>query len=240
MAASVDSSSDDPKETLIRASLRSSQLFGDLSRDDLADVASVSALKSYRKGDYLFHEGDVAEGLFLVQSGAINVHRVTAGGKEQVIHVFRPFDVFAEIVLTTNETYPADAVALENSQVILIRKNAFRELVMRKPELALKMLTSMSVHLKHLVQMIEDMKYKDIESRLANWLLRHCPGTGDAKSPPTVRLDTSKKVLAGQLGVSSETLSRAFAKFRERELVSVDGAEITLLDCKGLRRHTEH
>src|SRR5512144_1535654 len=97
--------------------LRSCQLFTGLPQADLENIASVTVLKSLEKGDYLFHEGDPAHGFYIVQRGAVNVHRVTATGKEQVIQVFRTGESFAEVALATATGYPADARALEPSQV---------------------------------------------------------------------------------------------------------------------------
>src|ERR1041385_950410 len=82
-------------------SLRSCQLFVGLPPADLDHIADVAFVKSLEKGEYLFHEGDPARGFYVVQRGAVNVHRVSAAGKEQVIHVFRTGDSFAEVALTS-------------------------------------------------------------------------------------------------------------------------------------------
>jgi CRP/FNR family transcriptional regulator, dissimilatory nitrate respiration regulator len=74
--------------------LRSCQLFTGLPAADLENIAAVTVVKSLEKDDYLFHEGDPAHGFYVVQRGAVNVHRVTAAGKEQIIHVFRTGDSF--------------------------------------------------------------------------------------------------------------------------------------------------
>ena len=79
-------------------------------------------MKSLGRGEYLFHEGSPSQGFYLVQRGAINVHRVNAAGKEQIIHVFRASESFAEASLATPSGYPADARALESSQVLLVEK----------------------------------------------------------------------------------------------------------------------
>lgn len=233
-----DFSAADARKTVIATTLRRCRLFSDLAPTDLSDVADTCVLKKLERGEYLFREQEKAEGFFVMQSGAISVHRVTPEGKEQVIAVFRPPESFAEITLTTIETYPSHGVALEPSQVILVRKSAFRALVLRKPELSLRMLTSMSYHLKYLVQMIEDLKFKQIEARLANWLLRNSSESTQGR-PVIVRLDVSKRVLASQLGVASETFSRTLAKFREEGLIEVDGPEITLRDRGGLRGYVK-
>ena len=102
--------------------LRSCQLFTGLPLTDLQSVAAVSTIKALRKGEYLFREGTPAHGFYVVQTGAINVHRVSATGKEQIIHVFRPGESFAEVSLASEQGYPADARALEQSQVVLVQK----------------------------------------------------------------------------------------------------------------------
>lgn len=234
----LENSPGDFRKTVIASTLRQCRLFADLSPADLDAVADTCALKHLERGQYLFREKERAEGFFVMQTGAINVHRVTPDGKEQVISVFRPPESFAEITLTTIETYPADAVALEPSQVILARKSDFRALLLRNPELSLRMLTSMSFHLKYLVQMIEDLKFKQIEARLAHWLLRNSSESPTGR-PVVVRLDISKRVLASQLGVASETFSRTLARFRDEGLIAIDGPEIALLDRPGLQAYVK-
>lgn len=233
-----NSASNDARKTVIATTLRQCRLFADLSPADLSDVADICVLKYLERGEYLFRAQEKAEGFFVMQNGSVSVHRLTPEGKEQVISVFRPPESFAEVTLTTINTYPANCVALEPSQVILVRKQDFRSLVLRNPELSLRMLTSMSYHLKYLVQMIEDLKFKQIEARLANWLLRNSSESTEGRAV-VVRLDISKRVLASQLGVASETFSRTLAKFREEGLVEVEGPEITLKDRAGLKAYVK-
>jgi len=86
-------------------------------------------------------------------------------------------------------------------------------LLRRQPQLALRMLGSMSSHLRVLVAQLEDMTLKDVETRLANWLVKRCPNREDGQ-PVRIELTTAKRVLAAELGTVSETLSRTLAKFR--------------------------
>ena len=103
----------DFKQAAIVISLRSCRLFAGLPNLDLQNIATCCAVKNLEKADYLFHEGEPAQGFYIVRRGAVNVHRVNAAGKEQVIHVFRAGDSFAEAMLATPAGYPADARALE-------------------------------------------------------------------------------------------------------------------------------
>jgi CRP-like cAMP-binding protein len=228
------------KTVAIVNTLRSCRLFSDLPPPDLEAIAEVAVVKSLEKDDYLFHEGDPAVGFYIVQRGAVNVHRVSATGKEQVIHIFRAGDSFAEVALASDQGYPADARALEPTQVLLLRKDGMLDLLKRRPELALRMLGSMSAHLRVLVAQLEDLTLKDVETRLANWLVKRCPNP-HSETPVRIELKTTKRVLAAELGTVSETFSRTLAKFREQKLVAVKGKTVTVLSPARLnallRRH---
>lgn len=221
------------KRVGITSTLRSCQLFAGISTPDLDAIADISVVKSLPKAGYLFHEREASVGFYVVQSGAINVHRVNAVGKEQVIHIFRAGESFAEATLATVEGYPADARALEPSHVLLVQKAGFIALLRRQPELALRMLGSMSTHLRVLVAQLEDMTLKDVETRLANWLVKRC-GHPAGTRPVVIQLPMTKRALAAELGTVSETFSRTLAKFREQELVAVEGKVITVLNPAGL------
>src|ERR1022692_5219143 len=130
------------RQAVVENTLRSCQLFMDLPAVDIATIASFIVPKHLAKGDYLFREGAQAEGFYIVQKGAINIHRVNVAGKEQVIHLFRPIESFAEAALATDAGYPADARATEPTTVLLVPKSDFVELLRKRPELALRMLRS--------------------------------------------------------------------------------------------------
>jgi CRP/FNR family transcriptional regulator, dissimilatory nitrate respiration regulator len=215
------------RQAAIVNTLRQCKLFVGLPPEDLKVIAGLTVVKQLRKGDYLFREGDPSQGFFIVQTGAINVHRLSATGKEQIIHVFRAGESFAEATLATEIGYPADALALESSQVLLVQKVDFTALLRRQPELALRMLGSMSQHLRVLVGLLEDLTLKDVETRLANWLVKRCPQPPNDQ-PCVIELPMTKRVLASELGTISETFSRTLAKLREQHLIKVKGKTITV------------
>ncbi len=94
----------------------------------------------------------------------------------------------------------------------MVPKGPFLALLARRPDLALRMLGSMSQHLRVLVGLVEDLTLKDVETRLLNWLVQRVPA--GARPPVTIKLNSTKRVLAAELATSSETLSRTFAKLR--------------------------
>ena len=168
----------------------------------------------------------------------MNVHRVSAAGKEQIIHVFHAGDSFAEVALASATGYPADARALEPTQVLLVQKDGILELLKRQPELALRMLGSMSSHLRVLVAQLEDLTLKDVETRLANWLMKRCPNPQGSQTV-TIELGMTKRTLAAELGTVSETFSRTLAKFRKQSLIKVSGKTITVLSPQRMAKLLE-
>lgn len=222
------------RKSATATTLRACKLFAGLSAADLESISQIAVVKLLGKGDYLFHEGDPATGFYVVQRGAVNVHRVNATGREQVIHVFRAGESFAEVALASEKGYPADARAIEPSQVLLVQKAGILTLIRRQPDLALRMLASMSGHLRVLVGQLEDLTLKDVETRLANWLVKRCSSSNN-HSPCRIELTMTKRVLAAELGTVSETLSRTFAKFRRQKLISVKGKTVVILSPDGLR-----
>jgi len=219
----------DLKLTGLVGTLRCSQLFAGLAAEDLAAVAAFCVRRSLAKDDYLFRQGAPSEGFYIVQQGAINVHRVNAAGKEQVIHVFRTGDSLAEAALASPTGYPADARAVEPSTVLLIPKIPVLALIGRRPDLAMRMLGSMSAHLRVLVGMLDDLTLKDVETRLVNWLVKNRPERGGP-----IALSGTKRVLAAELGTSSETLSRTLAKLRDQHIITVAAKTITVRDPAAL------
>jgi len=217
----------------IAATLRSCQLFSGLPAAELEAIAAIAMLRNVAKDAYLFREGDPSEGFYVVQKGAINVHRVSAAGKEQVIYVFRPGESLAEASLAGDRGYPANARAIESSAIVVVPKAPFLALLTRRPELGLRMLGSMSQHLRVLVGLVEDLTLKDVETRFIHWLLKRCaPAT---RGGADVELGRTKRVLASELGTSSETLSRTFARLRAEKLLAVDGAVLRVRDVAALQ-----
>ncbi len=202
---------------------------------EVAAIAGFTIPKHLAKGEYLFREGGPSEGFYIVQRGAINVHRVNATGKEQVIHLFRPVESFAEATLAMDGGYPADARATEETTVLLVPKAEFIDLLRKRPELALRMFGSMSQHLRVLVTLLDDLTLKDMETRLANWLLKRCPRP-IPRGPVVIQLDRTKRVLAAEMGTTSETLSRTLAKFRDQKLLRVKGNTLTLTSPRDLQK----
>jgi CRP-like cAMP-binding protein len=216
------------KQAAIANTLRRCALFADMAGNDLTSIASITTAKSVAKGAYLFWEGAPVHGFYVVQNGAIKVHRLNLKGQEQVFHVFRPAESFAEETMLTDAGYPADASATEDSRVLLIQKSGFLGQLKANRELALRLLRSVSRQVRSLMGLVDDLTLKDVNTRLAHWLIQHCREP-ESHRPQRIELVMTKRLLASELGIASETLSRALARFRNHHLVRIEGSVVILI-----------
>lgn len=214
------------RQAAVAATLAGSPIFSASATDELEQIAAVCRSIRLARNDYLFRENEPAAGFFIVQSGAISVQRMGPGGKEMVIHVFRSPDSFAEAALAADVGYPADARAIEPSCVLLVPRQDFLNIVRRKPEMALRMLASLSMHLRVLVSRLDDLQLKDVETRLLFWIAARLREAGPTAK--AIQIRGTKRSLALELGATSETLSRTFASLREQSLIRVVGTRIDI------------
>ncbi len=210
------------------AALRGCSIFADLAPGDLERVAQFVEERRANRGDYLFREGETARGFFIVRQGAVNVHRLGADGMEKTIHVFRQGQSFAEGALAGDGSYPASARAVEDCDLLFVPRAEFLALIKSHADLALRMIGSMSQHLRLLVNAIEDLQGKDVETRLIHWLLKRCPQPR-TDAPFEIALDVTKTALASELSTRNETLSRALARLRDAGQIAVEGKRIRVL-----------
>jgi CRP/FNR family transcriptional regulator len=219
----------DFRRTAVIYSLRQAAIFSGLPDEDLRRIASYATLRRLAASEYLFRQGDPVVGFYIVRNGLINVHRISAQGQEQIIHLLRQGESFAERAFASEIGYPANARAAGEAEVLLIPTEAFKLHQRERPDLAWRMISSMSHHLKNLVTALEGLKYHEVEMRVLHWLLQHCSDP-TSSSEIEIRLATTKASLAARLATRPETLSRTFRELRSAGLITVRSREIVVVD----------
>lgn len=207
--------------------LRATKIFHGLSPTQLDTIAEITQIHTFQKGDLIFQQGSAATGLFVVKTGRVKAFKLSAQGKEQILHLFGEGDHFAEVPALDGKDFPASAEALQLSEVIFLPRIAFLELLHQYPDIAINMLISLSQHARHLSQLVEDLSFKEVPQRLATYLLNLSDCTDNLC---TIDLDLSKGQLAATLGTIPATLSRAFYRLSHEGLIAIDGSQIELLD----------
>lgn len=209
--------------------LRAVPHFRSLPEASLAAVARLARSRSLRAGETLFAEGEPARAFFYVRAGAVKVFRLGSEGREQVLHHLGPGRTLAEAAVLSMPAYPAHAVALETpTELLEIAGPSFRELLGADPQVAIAMISSLSIWLADLADRVEELSLSSAASRLAHYLLRRPArreGTGQA-----IELDLARKDLAAHLALTPETLSRVLRRWQDEGLVRVEGRRLVVLD----------
>jgi len=212
-------------------------LFNDLPDDQLEAIKKIAIEKQINKGEIVVSEGDAGKGFFVIVEGRVKVFKVSAEGKEQILHIFGPGQPFGEVPVFAGQRFPANAQAIDSARVLFFPRVAIVDLITANPSLALNMLAEMSKKLRLFAVQIENLSLKEMPARLASYLIHLADEQGQEKS---VTLKISKGQLASILGTIPETLSRIFAKLSGNNLIRVEGKEITLLDRSGLEDLAEY
>jgi CRP/FNR family transcriptional regulator len=207
--------------------LGNTQMFRGLPPEHRESLAKIAHCKTYSKGEIVFWQGDEGTGFFLVKKGRVKVFKLSADGKEQILHLFGVGEHFAEVPAFDGQCFPASATAVEKTELLFFPRTAFLELLKQQPTLAINMLVIFARHLRRFASLIEDLSLKEVPGRLAAYLLDLSDRTDNSQ---TVELDLTKGQLAARLGTIPETLSRIFYKLSNEGLIAIDGSKIELLD----------
>jgi len=212
--------------------------FRDLAPELLARVASVTRRLTVTAGEDVFREGQRCDGFYFVDSGRVKIYRLAPDGRERIVHHVGPGQSFAEAALFHYGTFPASAAAVDGPATLLrIDGSRFLKVLEEERALATSMIGSLCGWLHALLDRIEVLTLISAGSRLATYLLR-LPAHGEA-GELGVELPVPKKDLASELSITPETLSRLFARWRERGLIRVEGRRIVLLDTRTLEAVAE-
>ena len=223
---------DEIRTAALAQALQHSSIFSGLGVTELSQIASYSQRIPLAKDQILFHEGDPVVGFYIVLRGCIKAYRINEAGREQVIHLIHPGGSFAEPAVAGLPGYPAHTVALESSEVVLVKSEPFLNHLRVNSELALRMLASLSRHLHELVATIDSYRLRNAKTRLLHWLLQQA---GGSMVSVAFKLSVPKSVLASEMGTRQETLSRLFAKLSKQGIVKVQGKMITIADPAALK-----
>jgi CRP-like cAMP-binding protein len=217
------------------AVLRRAGMFADLSEKELAFLAEHSTVRRFDAGELIFSEGDACLGLFVVQSGAVRIFKMAANGREQILTVERAGGTVAELPVFDGGAYPASTVAVEESEVVFVRKEDFRALCLQHPEVALKVLKVVGKRLRGLVGIIEELSFTTVRQRLIAYLLRLAATIPGGKKGIEMELPVSHQELAAELGTVRELVSRNLSRLQAEGLIKIQAREVQIPDLETLR-----
>jgi CRP/FNR family transcriptional regulator, cyclic AMP receptor protein len=169
-------------------------------------------------------------------SGRIRTFKTSRSGREQVLAIEGAGRSVAELPVLDGGDYPASAVTVEASEIILILREDFRALCLESPELSLKLLQVVGSRLRRLVAIIEELSFTTVRGRLISWLLRRAKHSGKPDGA-SVRFDVGEthQEIASHIGTVRELVSRNMAHLQAEGLIQVNGHEIIVPDGAALQ-----
>ncbi len=202
----------DVERTLVRC-----PVFRGLSGELRALVAGEAVTRTFPKGQRIFSEGEPCPGLYVVASGVVRIFQIAPTGKSHVLHFAEPCRTFAEVAVLGDFDCPAHAEAVEDTVCVLIPTQRLKHLLETNHQLCLQLLQGMSLWVRQLVGLLEDVVLRDASGRVARHLLKADPSAGRS----AFILPMLKKDLASHLNLTSETLSRTLRRLAETGLIEV-------------------
>lgn len=215
--------------------LSSLSYFQGLDEALLDALANVASRQSYKKEQIVFLEGEPCAGLYAVEEGWLKGFLTSPGGREQIIRLLSPGDVFNEVgILIPDAKNLVTVQALEPSKVWVIKRHKLMRLMDEHPRLCRKLSENLAQRVIHLMDMIEDLSLRTVDNRLARLLL-------DSSSDGGMNRRTwfTQAEMAARLGTVADVVGRVLHNFENEGLIRVSRHRIEILERARLEEMTK-
>jgi CRP/FNR family cyclic AMP-dependent transcriptional regulator len=210
-------------------------LFNGLDRTELEKFAEVTREKSYPKGSVILFEDDPGDSLFVVRDGRVKVVLIGEDGREVILGVLGVGEYFGELSLIDDRPRSAHVIAMEDSNLLVLRREDFRNRVESSPRVAWSLLTELSRRLRRADDKIGGLVLLDVPGRIARLLLDLAEESGANAIEKTLTHQT----IAQMIGASRETVSRAMKDFQDAGWITVERRRIAIADRAALEQRAQ-
>lgn len=219
-----------------RAMLRAHALFLAFDEGHFERLAAAARVVHLEAGELLFQQGEAASAFFVVLSGQVKLFLESRSGGEKILALLHPGHSFAEaIMFMQGPVYPVSAGATEATELVAVPSRDYVQALRDDPNTCLRLLGVLSQRLHARVQEIEELTLESAGNRLIKHLLRRAEPREDGRLG--VHFDETRQMLASQLSIKPETLSRLTRTLSDAGLIRLDGRDIMIPDLERLRDH---
>jgi CRP/FNR family transcriptional regulator/CRP/FNR family cyclic AMP-dependent transcriptional regulator len=212
-------------------------LFASLKPALLDELAGKLAPKSYRRGEVIFHQDDPGSAMHIVKSGQVKIATTSPEGEEVIMAILKDSDFFGELSLLDDKPRSANAVAMEATQTLILRRDDFVDMLSRHPEMVGAVLASLAERLRRTDQLLEDAVFLDLPARLSKRLLELAQKHG-VKTDKGLEIDLrlTQQDLAATLGVTRVALNKHLGRLQDDDLISLESKRIIITRPEELRK----
>jgi CRP/FNR family transcriptional regulator len=210
-------------------------LFKNLSDDELKELDPYLVRESVKKKNEIFTEGDQPEWFYIVSKGKVKITKLSQEGKEIILELISPTDIFGGVAVLRNFPYPANAVAMEDSEILKISRKNLMRLVDRFPNLMYCIALQLGDRMKSSYDSLKNIALERVEARIAALLLKLANKVGEeTKEGILIDMRLTKQDVADMVGTTVETSIRTFSKFKKQGLLADSDGKIIIKDRDGL------
>ena len=210
-------------------------LFKGLDADEMAKFAELLRDKSYPKGSVILFEDDPGDALFIVRAGRVKVVLVAEDGREVILGILGPAEHFGELSLIDDQPRSAHVIAMEESTLLVLRRDDFRRRVEQNPSVAWSLLGELSRRLRRADNTIGSLVLLDVPGRIARLLL----DAADEGGSDLIEKPLTHQTIAHLIGASRETVSRAMREFQDSGWVTSERRRIRITDHAALDKRSQ-
>jgi CRP-like cAMP-binding protein len=219
----------------VTKNLKKVDLFKNLSDEEFKELEHYLATSMYKKKEDIFTEGDSPEWFYIVVSGKVKVTKISHDGKEIILEIISPYDIFGGVAVLRNFPYPANAVAMEDSEILKISRKNLMRLVDRFPNLMFCIALQLGDRMKSSYDSLKNIALERVEARIAALLLKLGNKVGvETDSGLLIDMRLTKQDVADMVGTTVETSIRTFSKFKKEGLVADADGKIIIKDREKL------
>ena len=204
-------------------------LFADLDDADLDSLIAVATRRKFSKDSVIFFEHDPGDSLFMILSGRVKVTILSDDGREIILSVLGDKDFFGEMSLLDNEPRSATAIAMEDTEVVILHQKEFLSIVERRPRILVLLLAVLSSRLRKANHQIGSLALLDVYGRVASVLLDMAKESGVRLKDGRVcfRRPTHQEI-ANMIGATRETVSRMISDLHRQGYIEISGKNVII------------
>ena len=219
--------------------LRRTPLFATLDQDSSASLRSSMSEIELARGEVLFHEGDPGDSLYVVLRGKIKLGRTSGDGRENLVAVLGPGEMFGELSLFDPGPRSAGATALVDSTLLGLSSDELTPWLASRPDVARALLRAIARRLRRTNDSMSDLVFSDVPGRVAKALLDLSARFGtQAEDGIHVAHDMTQEELAQLVGASRETVNKALADFAGRGWLRLEARAVVLTNVERLSQRS--
>jgi len=219
-------------QTSIIEYLKNHWLFDQRSGPELNEISKKLTEKNYSVDEYLFHQHDEPDRLYLILTGEVSVETTSIGGRTTVLANLMAGEIFGEFAIIDSGLRSASARIVTNSRVASMSGDSFLQIIKAYPEIGLKLASVLVLRLRDSNRKLESVNTETLPQRVVSLLLQLCREASDANTT-TIKLTQSD--LAIRLSASREKVNRHLHTLQDRGLIKLGRGTFDVLDIEGLK-----